>query len=79
MKAKHEIELAGIDLLLWGAIGILSLMLVALLVPDIWSLCLWLWKWLWIVLDVRNWPYWVWTCIGVAVLCILVWLRSRYE
>jgi hypothetical protein len=28
--------------------------------------------------DVRKWPFWVWTILGCAVLVILVRLRSRF-
>jgi hypothetical protein len=72
MKARREIEVDGVDLLLLAAIAILAAVTVVLLFPAIWDWCR-------VALNVRNWPYCVWTCIGVVVLCVLVWLRSRYE
>ncbi len=35
--------------------------------------------WFKIVVNVRKWPWWIWTCISLAVLGFLVWLRGRYE
>jgi hypothetical protein len=79
MKDRWEIELEGVDLLLSAAIVVLSILVVVMLLPDLWGLLIAVWKGFRIVVNVRNWPFWVWTCIGVAVLCVLVWLRSRYE
>lgn len=72
VKEKSEIELDGVDLLLIGAIAILAMVTLVLLFPSIWSCCQ-------VVFTVSEWPFWIWTCLGVLVLGVLLWLRSRYE
>jgi len=72
MKAKQTVEFDRVDWLLLAATGTLSMITVFLLFPTLWDWCR-------VVVNVRNWPYWVWTCIGVTVLCVLFWLRTRYE
>ena len=79
MRAKRVVELSGVDLLLWVAIIIVGLLVLVLVLPELWLGSVWVWKWFRWALDVRNWPFWIWTCLGVIMLGGLLWLRTRYE
>ena len=65
-------SLRATDWLLLGAVLILLVVVTMMLFPatSAWGKA---------VINVRKWPWWIWTCISLAVLGFLVWLRSRYE
>lgn len=79
LRREQEAQLRRTDRALLAAIGALSLLTVLLLVPEILAASLWAWSWCRIVFDVRRWPFWIWTCIGVVVLTVLLWLRGQNE
>jgi hypothetical protein len=72
VRTSQEIQFDWVDALLVIAIGALAIVALSLLFPTIWN-------WCWNLVDVRNWPFWIWTCLGLVALGVLVWLRSRYE
>ncbi len=65
-------SLRGIDLLLLGAVVILLVVVVMMVFPATLT-------WGKTIVNVRKWPFWVWTCILVATFGYLAWLRSRHE
>ena len=65
-------SLRATDWLLLGAVVVLLVVVVTLVIPG----ALAFWK---AVISVRKWPWWSWTCISLAVLGFLIWLRNRYE
>jgi hypothetical protein len=59
----------------WILVGIIIVILIVVLVTLFPVTLLWLKA----VVLVHKWPFWIWTCIFVMILCVSVVLRSRYE
>lgn len=76
---QGEIEVDLINLAIVIAIGSLSIYLLVSLAPIVWDWWLTAWKHCRLALDVRRWPFWIWTCLGGGVLVALLWWQSRYE
>jgi hypothetical protein len=64
-------KMEPLDLVLLAAIVSLLVVVVMILFPV--TL-----EWGKAIVDVRRWPFWVWTILGCVVLTILVRLRSRF-
>lgn len=79
MSYEKEIELDWIDILLLASVVMLSGIGLILLTPMILSWCLTVWGWLLGALYVRQWSRWVWLGSGLAVLVVLVVIRSRSQ
>ncbi len=65
-------NLRATDWLLLGAVVVLLLVVMMMLFPVTLT-------WAKTIVNVCRWPWWIWTCISLAVLGYLIWLRSRYE
>ncbi len=77
MKDEKEIEVDLTDLLLVGAIVVLSIITLFLLLPMIWSGGLGVLAWCVRMIDVRNWSRWTWFALNAVAVGVLLLIRFR--
>jgi hypothetical protein len=77
MKNKAEIEVEWIDMFLLAAIIVLGAVVAIFLLPMLPSIGLIVWHVCLAVLRFWRWPSWIYTIIGVLVLCGLLWISKR--